>query len=211
MPVCFLRKHLNITQIETRTMPQKRSPMRLVFVRVIGILVFIILLTLANIIYPYLHGRFFTEFVSFLNSNLELIVVMSILFLLGELFSLFFFPFNIPGPLFTGFGSMLLISFVFGLMGALDYILNLGIYNFFKWFAYLLFPCVFGVVIIIGYIQLFTKELKPEEEEIIDLTATGWQEIAGEFKLLILDMVQGLRRVFKRSKKQQEKARDNKP
>ena len=183
-----------------------KSAIGIVFARLGGILGFMAALILANLVYPYIPSRLFTDIVVFFNNSTDIIVVMALLFMLGELFTLFYFPYDLPGPIFTGFGSLLLISFMFSMLSALETALKLGTFNFVMWFSYVLYPCVFGVVIVIGYFGIFTRAIHKDEYIEIETPST-WQVVGGEFRLLALDSVKWLRGLFKPSKKNKNQAK----
>jgi hypothetical protein len=90
---------------------------------------------------------FFTEnplnyqIILFLNSNIWLIIVMSIIFLFGVLI----FPFNLPAPLFNVSASVLLKTFLFRIFALIDMLLEEHIFQIFERIAFLV-GCVYWLL-----------------------------------------------------------------
>src|SRR5512139_117964 len=83
----------------------------------IGILFFLIILIILGYITHHVSWPLFSGFVDLLYANAALIIIFSVLFMFGNIFATFAFPFNLPFPIFNATASVLLVSFIIRLMG----------------------------------------------------------------------------------------------
>lgn len=122
----------------------------------IGLLVFLLLLAFVNFLKIYISNPVFLEIVNFLNANTWLIITMSLFFLIGEVFLALVFPFNLPAPLFNALGSIFLVRFVFKIFLLIDILIGAKIFSPFSWMAYFIYPGVFIIVLVVGYVLIFS-------------------------------------------------------
>jgi len=165
--------------------------------RLFGLILFLVLLYVAN------HLAFFTEnplnyqIIQFLNNNIWLIIVMSITFLFGEVFNALIFPFNLPAPLFNASASVLLVAFLFRIFSLIDIILDEQILLIFNRIAFIVYPLVFMMVLIGGYIAILVKLSKTDESESLQgkkykektREKLTWENVGDEFKQTIFDLL----------------------
>ena len=174
-----------------------RSIPIIVLKRLFGLILFLVLLYVAN------HLAFFTEnplnyqIIQFLNNNIWLIIVMSITFLFGEVFNALIFPFNLPAPLFNASASVLLVAFLFRIFSLIDIILDEQILLIFNRIAFIVYPLVFMMVMIGGYIAILVKLSKTDESESLQgkkykektREKLTWENVGDEFKQTIFDLL----------------------
>ncbi len=174
-----------------------RSIPIIVLKRLFGLILFLVLLYVAN------HLAFFTEnplnyqIIQFLNNNIWLIIVMSITFLFGEVFNALIFPFNLPAPLFNASASVLLVAFLFRIFSLIDIILDEQILLIFNRIAFIVYPLVFMMVLIGGYIAILVKLSKTDESESLQgkeykektREKLTWENVGDEFKQTIFDLL----------------------
>ena len=174
-----------------------RSIPIIVLKRLFGLILFLVLLYVAN------HLAFFTEnplnyqIIQFLNNNIWLIIVMSITFLFGEVFNALIFPFNLPAPLFNASASVLLVAFLFRIFSLIDIILDEQILLIFNRIAFIVYPLVFMMVLIGGYIAILVKLSKTDESESLQgkkykektREKLTWKDVGDEFKQTIFDLL----------------------
>lgn len=174
-----------------------RSIPIIVLQRLFGLILFLVLLYVAN------HLAFFTEnplnyqIIQFLNNNIWLIIVMSITFLFGEVFNALIFPFNLPAPLFNASASVLLVAFLFRIFSLIDIILDEQILLIFNRIAFIVYPLVFMMVLIGGYIAILVKLSKTDESESLQgkkykektREKLTWKDVGDEFKQTIFDLL----------------------
>ncbi len=136
--------------------------------RIVGIIVFLILLGLLNILAEsVLHGAIFQQVVAFLNANVWLLILITVILLIGELFGALVFPLNLPAPIFSAIGSVFIVLFIFRVFDLAATISGVAVLRIFESFAYLIYPLVFLVVLIGGYITIAVESGRvhsPEEE-----------------------------------------------
>jgi len=171
----------------------------------IGIIFFLIMLIVLGYIANHISWPLFSGFVDLLYANAALIIIFSVLFMFGDIFAAFKFPFNLPFPLFNAVASVLLVSFILRIMAFIDSFYALGIAPTLEFVKLILYPLTFIVVLIAGYLSIFSKpEKKPPEEcstgspvpvdegEMRE-TSPSWEEIGGEFRQAIYDLVHRIR------------------
>lgn len=142
----------------------KKSVLSVSLSRLIGILIFLILLVIANILN--VNHVTYVLVIQFLNENLGLIVLFSIFFYIGELFGIFSFPFNLPGPFFNAFGGVFLLRFLWGLTYLTEEIVSKELFSAFRQLEPIIYPLVFFIILIASYIRILNNSKdKPAKSE----------------------------------------------
>lgn len=150
-------------------MKEARSLGYAVLSRFIGFAVFLLVLVVLNIINNNLiQNNIFNLIVMFLNNSLWLLILITVLLIFGDIFFMLGFPFNIPAPIFSAFGSVFLIRFLFNLFYFINTFIKPPINE--RWvesFYLLISTIVFFIVLIVGYINVFrsTRRKKRVREE----------------------------------------------
>lgn len=138
-----------------------------IITRVIGFLIFLVLLGIANVLAYYIKNEIFLSVVGFLNANIWLIIIFSVIFLIGEIFGYLMFPLNIPSPLFNAVGGALLIQFVFKLLkfilNATNIKIDLGISL--AEIENIIIIIVFIIVLVVGYVHIIIDATKPKKKK----------------------------------------------
>lgn len=137
-------------------MKNGRSALGVVLSKLGALLVFLILLGLANIIAAMVESQALSAFVAFLNNNIGIIILFSIIFFFAELFSIFLFPFNLPYPIFNAFGSAYLIIFLARLLGFVNSFTS-GALDILMPFMGILLVVVPVIVLILGFVHIFVN------------------------------------------------------
>lgn len=126
--------------------------------KVIGIVVFLILVVIVNILTAYISNPLFSSVVGFLNANVLLIILISALLIIGEVFLALHFPFDLPGPLFNAVGSIFVVSFILNLVVfVIGLLTSENISAPFRLLSYFLYPLVFIIVVVLGYVRIFSS------------------------------------------------------
>jgi len=171
----------------------------------IGIIFFLIMLIIFSYIAAHISWPLFSGFVDLLYANAALIIIFSVLFMFGNIFATFIFPFNLPFPIFNAVASVLLVSFIIRLMGFINSFYALGIDSSLELVKLILYPLTFVVVLIAGYISIFSKpqegnadecSLSPEhinEKEEQKRSSPSWEEIGNEFRQAVFDFFHRIR------------------
>ncbi|HZK30254.1 MAG TPA: hypothetical protein VFC43_03340 [Methanoregula sp.] len=185
----------------------------------IGIIIFLIIVVLANLLTHYVSNSFYNSCVTFLNENFWLLIIIAFILLAGDIFGVFAFPLNLPSPIIKAIGSVFFIFFILSLIRWVDTIAFTNFYFPFLFISYLLAVLVFLVVLISGYYEIL-RELswQPEMEgeygndtyieysEYHDSAANpvtdakSWDEIGGEFRMMVYDIIHRFREDIRKTK-----------
>lgn len=182
--------------------------------RLLGIVVFLVVLVVAKIVASTYDNAFFSALVNFLYGNLGLIIFIGILFLVAECFGVFVFPLNLPAPLFNAIASIFLVSFIIGILEFVNgYFMTNGYLGIdisptLDILVVLLYPLIFILVLIVGYYEIFSgigrEEQRPAATDrptppsSSDQTAKSWEEIGDEVRQAIYDFVPRFREEINR-------------
>lgn len=186
-------------------MTGKKSVLGVLFSKFSGILIFLIALAIANILNHYISNNVYHFVVSFFNINLWLIILISLIFFLGELFEILLFPFNLPAPFFNAVGGIFIVTFILRIINFLEIIINLELIKYVLFLIPFVYLLVFIIVLIVGYIKIF-MELGLKSKKIEKLKKSnkgnkvGWDEIGEEFKLVVYDLLSKAREKLKSEK-----------
>mgnify|MGYP001166008374 CR=1 FL=1 len=165
----------------------------------IGIIFFLIMLIIFRYIADHISSPLFSGFVDLLYANAALIIIFSVLFMLGDIFATFMFPFNLSFPLFNAIASVLLVSFIMSIMGFIDSFYALGIGPSLQLMKLILYPLIFVIVLISGYLSIFYR--KPEtclpssgqNDNDAPAERPSWGEVGGEFRQMVFDFFHRIR------------------
>ncbi|MEI7855903.1 MAG: hypothetical protein WCH85_00180 [Methanomicrobiales archaeon] len=183
--------------------------------RMIGIIMFLIVVVLANILTHYIYSPVYLAGVSFLNENFWLLLLISILLLVGDIFFTFPFPLNLPAPIIKAIGSVFLIAFMLHIFQWVDSVASTSLYSFVWLLSFVIVPIVFIIVLVSGYFEIMRKlcwvpqpenegecqvvhEIKksPLEEPVSDVKS--WEDIGAEFRLMMYDIMHRFRHEFRK-------------
>jgi hypothetical protein len=165
----------------------------------IGIIFFLIFLIIFRYIADHLSSPLFSGFVDLLYANAALIIIFSVLFMFGDIFATFVFPFNLPFPLFNAAASVLLVSFILSIMGFIDSFYALGTGPALEIVSLILYPLTFVIVLIAGYLSIFHRkpDTCPPSSGQTDNSAPAekpsWEEVGGEFRQMVFDFFHRIR------------------
>jgi len=173
----------------------KKTALGVTFSKLIGFMIFILVLVILNAIDP---QGITKDIVDFLNSHLLLIIIYSILFYLGELFELFIFPFNIPAPIFNSVGAVFLTAFIFQIFFSIW-----GAFYILLVIEPIIIIIVFLVVLIVGYILIFVKLFSKKEKVKTKAKkskrskkTTEWSDIGEEFKEALYNLGKSIKQAL---------------
>jgi hypothetical protein len=181
--------------------------------RMIGIICFLIVVVLANILTFYVASPVYHSGVNFINENFWLLILISIILLIADLFGAFPFPLNLPAPVIKAIGSVFCIAFILRVFLWVDSVAQTSFYQIFWYLSFLIVPLVFLIVLVSGYYeimrQLWWQPRTDEEVQIIHQApqtfpdegvsdAKSWEEIAAEFRLMLYDIIHRFRQEIKR-------------
>lgn len=185
---------------------KKRSALGVIFHTLISIVILLAAVWLINYISGYFQNESFLQIVNFLNSNLQFIIAVFLVFFLGEIFSMFMFPFSLIYPMFAAVGGVMTVSFIFSVLELINRLFNSGFYEKVSSFQQLITIIVFVIVIVVGYISILAEFGRKDIEEKEKKRKEGirWGDVGQEFKFALYEIAYSIRRAFK-TKNQENK------
>lgn len=196
---------------------QERSPGWIFITRMIGIISFLIVVVLANILTFYVQNAVYLSGVQFLNENFWLLLLIGIIFFIADIFSSFLFPLDLPAPVIRAIGSVFIIAFVLRVFSWVDRLTGNKIYEFFWFLSFIIVPIVFILVLATGYYEILrrlfvrgrangtssvptdptigTPRPVPAENGI-----KSWEDVGNEFRMMIYDIIHRFREEIRSDK-----------
>lgn len=178
--------------------------------RMIGIICFLIVVVLSNILTYYISSPIYRAGVLFLNENFWLLLLILIILLVGDIFFAFPFPINLPAPIIRAIGSVFVIAFMLHVFQWVDTVAATSLYSFVWVLSFVIVPIVFIIVLVSGYFEIMRKlcrepqiekegecqvvhEIKKGsfEEPVSDVKS--WEDIGAEFRLMMYDIMHRFR------------------
>jgi hypothetical protein len=178
----------------------KKSIFSVIISKVAGLVLFILMVWLANYLVPFINSVMYVKIVHFVNNNFSYMIAMSVIFGVGEIFFALPFPVNLPAPLFSSIASLFLVAFIGRILGFAQSIANVDITDAFTIFSFIIYPVVFFAVFIGGYITIFAEVFGHDHREKRQLKKSSsrgertWGDIGDEFKNVVFDFFAMLRR-----------------
>ena len=179
--------------------------------RMMGIICFLIVVVLANILTFYVSNPTYHAAVQFLNINFWLLLIIGIILFVGDIFRAFPFPLDLPYPVIKAIGSVFVIAFILRIFEWVDHITTNSLYHYFWLISFVIVPLVFIVVIISGYYEILNElwarsKFEPDAANIDgaeipvaasspqpQTNAKSWDEIGAEFRLMLYDIIHRFR------------------
>lgn len=171
---------------------KKKTVLGITLSRLIGLAIFLLILGLLNFIQ--FDSLVNLQVVDFLNQNLLIIIILSVLFYLGELFFIFRFPMNILAPMFEALGAIFLVEFIFQIFYMIGDVLGQNPFFAFRFLKPFAFILVFILVITFGYIRVLTglyskdKKMKKAKQKGIE-----WEDVGEEFKMAMYNLTSSIK------------------
>ncbi len=185
----------------------------------IGIICFLIIVVLANLLTYYVTNSVFTSGITFLNENFWLLILIAVVLLAADIFDATSFPFNLPAPLVRAIGIVFLLLFLLRVIQFVDSIAATNFYTPSWYFAFLIVPLIFLIVLVSGYYAILRqlwREPKQKEEGGYDTVVVrdeyqyqasrpvtdskSWEEIGKEFRLMLFDILHRFREDIRKKK-----------
>jgi hypothetical protein len=195
--------------------PNKQHSLGWVFVsRMIGIICFLIVVVLANILTFYVASPLYHSGVDFLNLNFWLLLLIAIIIFIGDIFGAFPFPLNLPAPVIKAIGSVFIIAFVLRVFEWVDTTTGNNIYHYFWLLSFVIVPIVFIIVLLAGYYEilcdLWAKAKIREHSEVVvageadhstvlPTSPKSWEDVGAELRLMLYDLFHRFREEFRKN------------
>jgi hypothetical protein len=133
----------------------------ILFSKFLGLVIFLVMLLILNLILPYFPGTVLPAIVSFFNAHILDIILMSVVIGTAEILYALIFPISLLAPPVAAIGAVLVVRFILLLFGMLDSALNISIQQVFAPFILIIYILVFLIVLIVGYIKVFSRIFRP--------------------------------------------------
>jgi hypothetical protein len=183
--------------------------------RMIGIICFLIVVVLANILTYYVTSPIYQSGVNFINENFWLLILIAVILLVADLFGAFPFPLNLPAPIIKAIGSVFCIACILRVFQWVDTVAVTNFYPSFWLVSFLVVPLVFLIVLATGYYEIMRRlwwqpKLDPgsgakvvhlESCEVSERPGSGvksWEEIGMEFRMMLYDIIHRFRQEIRR-------------
>jgi hypothetical protein len=183
----------------------------------IGIICFLIVVVLANILTFYVASPYYHSAVTFIDENFWLLVLIALLLFIGDLFRAFPFPINLPSPIIKAIGSIFCIAFILKLFQWIDLVTSTRLYDLSWFLSFFIVPLVFLAVLAVGYFEIFRQiwwqpRSEPDESVVIGPESEAgqehqpaqdiksWEDIGAEFRLFAYDLLHRFREEIKRKR-----------
>ncbi|HNX16705.1 MAG TPA: hypothetical protein PKM50_00070 [Methanoregula sp.] len=197
--------------------PNKQHSLGWVFVsRMIGIICYLIVVVLANILTYYVRSPIYHSGVEFLNLNFWLLLLVGIIIFIADLFGALPFPMNLPAPIIRAIGSVFIIAFVLRVFEWVDTSSGTGIYHYFWLLSFVIVPIVFIIVLLAGYYEILcdvwakarireesdnvvvAENAESQTTEITTSSSKSWEDVGAELRLMLYELLHRFREEIKR-------------
>jgi hypothetical protein len=178
--------------------------------RMIGIISFLIIVVLANILTFYVANPVFQSGVGLLNANFWLLLIIGIIMFVADIFTAFPFPLDLPAPVIRAIGSVFIIAFILRIFEWVDIVTGSNIYQFFWLLSFVVVPVVFILVLVTGYYEIIRRLFRsgmtngavpvtPDptigtpRAPPADNGIRSWEEVGVEFRMMVYDIIHRFR------------------
>ncbi len=205
-----------------------KSAPKIIISRIIGFIIFLILLVIANVLIPVFNSNVYSDIVNFFNSNIILLLMLTLVGLINEIFWSFYFPFNIIAPITGSILSAYIITFIHRFFDFLNTYFPSSIILPWQTIQFI----VFWIVLIAGYLTILIRQGKPREDwheemkkwheqrwerkreklkkkmEKLDRKLgkkqMKWEDVGNEFKHLFYNIGKSINNLFDKDKKKRK-------
>ena len=146
---------------------ENKIALKATLVQLICIVVFLIVLKLANFIN--ISNPIYSQIVGFLNQNLGIIIIFSFSLYFGELFFVFKFPLNLIVPVFNATGAVFLEVFLFRVFYLIGEVAKEEAFLKFKFLELWALMLVPVIILIVGYVKIIKYNNKEARNKKIEL------------------------------------------
>lgn len=186
--------------------------------RMIGIICFLIVIVLANILVNFIDLGIYPDAVKFLNADFWLLLLIGIILFVADIFSAFPFPLDLPAPVIRAIGSVFVIAFVLRVFEWVDRLTGNDLYHFFWLLSFVVVPIVFLLVLITGYYEIIRRlfrsgrtngsaPMTPDPTIGTPRVASpensvkSWEEVGVEFRMMVYDIIHRFREEIRGGRK----------
>jgi hypothetical protein len=173
----------------------QKSASRIVLSHLAGFLLFIVLLSIANLLN--ITNPLIKDIITFLNGNILLLMAMMVFGILNDILWSHRFPWNVLAPFSAAVLGVLIVTFICRIFGMLNEFLHFGDLPC-AWIA----TVVFFIVLIGAYATLLVRGGRPREEWHEDRKKRvhhewpEWKDVEKEFRMAMYNLGKSLEKAF---------------
>lgn len=142
---------------------------KILFQGIIGLIIFAVILGLANFLKSYIHHPFYVFFVDTFNQAFWIIIILSVLFLISDILRASPFPFSLPYPIINALAFIYLVTLLFEIFPIIIQISGIELPWKLSFIKSTVVVVTFVLTIVVGYIHVFSHrhdaENKASQEE----------------------------------------------
>lgn len=178
--------------------------------RMIGLISFLIIVVLANILTFYLANPVYQSGVGLLNANFWLLLIIGIIMFVADIFTAFPFPLDLPSPIVRAIGSVFIIAFILRAFEWVDVVTGSNFYQFFWFLSFIVVPLVFLLVLVTGYYEIIRRLFRSGMTNNTGMATPdptigtpraapngngirSWEEVGVEFRMMVYDILRRFR------------------
>lgn len=140
------------------------SIVKITITRLIGFLIFVLILFVLKILSGYIVNDVFLGAVSFLYNDFVIIMLMSLFFLFADIISQIDFPINLITPMFNALAAYFLIGFIFDIFSFIDMYVTKGELANISHYSFVITIVVILCVLVFGYVDIIKKVLVKKQK-----------------------------------------------
>lgn len=203
----------------------ERGTLGIIFRRLIGFVVLIIFLIVANILVKYVNNSVYTNVIGFFNSVIALFVILLFIGTINEILWSLDFPFNLIAPVTSAILSIFIVEFFYKLWGLIEFYAQTNA----ALPMAIIYPFVFIVVLVLGYLSLLArgkrtseewrehmkkekselkrevKSIKPGKERHRGKNKVTWEDVGEEFKFALFNLGVSINKALERHRERKRK------
>jgi hypothetical protein len=143
-----------------------KTAKRIVIERILGIVLFLLVVWFANLMISYVNNEIFTSVVNFFNANIMMFIAISVLSLIAELMFNLIFPFDLFAPIITSVVSVIAVLIIIETLKFVGSVIGVDLFNKMDSFKYPILLAVIALTLILGYFQIFKRFLDSMDAEV---------------------------------------------
>ena len=137
---------------------EKKEVIRNALYKLLGFVIYLAILGLLNILTLFSSAGSFLEVIKFLNNNIFIAFLITLVFFLASLFNSMKYPYNLPAPVFVSIGITIISWMLLEILNVVKSELNSRVISFLVAHSVNVYILIAAFVLIIEYIELNKKK-----------------------------------------------------
>ncbi len=209
---------------------ESHGALGIIFKRFIGFIVLIIFLIVANILVKYVNNSVYTNVIGFFNSVIALFIILLFIGTINEILWSLNFPFNLIAPVTGAILSIFIVDFFYRLWQLVQSYADIHV----ELPMAIIYPFVFVVVLVLGYLSLLArgtktseewrehmkkekselkremKSIRPDKERHRGKDKVTWEDVGEEFKFALFNLGVSINKALERRREKIGRKKDKK-